>query len=884
MRSSLIHQIFIFILVPVVCVVGFTYFQVHSLLHHLKTHLESDLENTLTLVERELQLIADTTNQLVDMISRSESVVRAYKNRQADFLFRWGSRLVVSKLVDRVIFIDHDGVVLTRGHDEYLFNDTLSDNPFFFQAKSGETFSGIAKFEGNLSLITVKPMMEYGSIFHGAVVVTKNIVPDVLDRLEAGLDISLMIHPEPNDPSPSSEKAEGVFQISKKLGFPTLAAPPYFITITKDYKKELDRYRMIRFGIILVTISVTCIAMFFVYISVRYLLKPIRTLHRWLEAYNNGDMATERLSHEFEAFRNRKNELGLIAKEAFSTLQELESTRSQLASSNKASIQSKEKALKANRELQHLSQNLEKLVAERTRELSSKSDLLEKEVVDRQLAEQESRALKNRLQGIFDAMPSVLIGIDASGHVIHWNKAAQDVSSVTDQKAIGIDLESALRFFGVADNPLPDDITARPRRQSVKLNGKKRYYDISTYSFASDTNAGKVIRIDDVTTHVLLEQELFKTEKLKAIGVLAGGIAHDFNNLLLSILGNINLAMVGGDLDGKVTSYLKSAETSCIQAKSLTQQLLTFSKGGDPVREEAGLGEILKEAAQFAITGFNSVCRFSIPSDLWSAHIDKAQIGQVIQNLVLNASQAMLEGGEINLSCNNLRSEEDRRIDHLKPGAYIRIAISDNGPGIPSKLIEKVFDPYFTTREDGNGLGLAICYSIMKKHDGHIAIASTIGEGTTFFLYLPAYETFENVKTEQLSPIAQNRGVRKILVMDDEEIIRKTMGAMLEKLGHRVEFAEDGETSISRYQKEFDSGTPFDIVFMDLVVKHGMGGKEAVKRILQIDPKANVVVSSGYSNDPIIANFDKFGFTTAIAKPFTLKDLASTIEKITRLY
>ncbi len=391
---------------------------------------------------------------------------------------------------------------------------------------------------------------------------------------------------------------------------------------------------------------------------------------------------------------------------------------------------------------------------------------------------------------------------------------------------------------------------------------------------------GVVLVFRDVTEKQRTEEELLKVKKLESVGVLAGGIAHDFNNILAAIVGNINLALYDSNLGEGTRRLLTEAEKASLRAKALTQQLLTFSKGGEPVKETASIAEIIRDSADFVLSGSAVACHYSIPDDLWLVDVDRGQISQVIQNLIINAKHAMPNGGTIEVACANIDSSVPPELFLPETGKYIKIAISDNGIGIPENMIDKIFDPYFTTKQEGSGLGLAITHSIISKHNGSISVQSKTGLGTTFTLYLPAAE--RPPETQQKPPETMNTGMGKarIMIMDDDEMVQDVAQAMLTRMGHEVILAGNGAEAIEIYQRQNSSGQAVDIIIMDLTIPGGMGGKEAVEKILAIDPKAKVIVSSGYSNDPIMAHCQEYGFVAAIGKPFQMQKIINTINRI----
>jgi len=383
--------------------------------------------------------------------------------------------------------------------------------------------------------------------------------------------------------------------------------------------------------------------------------------------------------------------------------------------------------------------------------------------------------------------------------------------------------------------------------------------------------------VRDITERIQLEEERTKATKLESIGILAGGIAHDFNNILTSVLGNISLANMFADKDSKISKLLKEAEKACLRARDLTQQLLTFSKGGAPVKKVTSLAEIIKDSTAFPLSGSNVECEFSISEDLWPAEVDVGQFSQVINNLIINADQAMPEGGIIKVCAENVQIEADDFLA-LHEGKYIKLTIEDRGHGIPEEYLPKIFDPYFSTKEKGHGLGLATCYSVIKRHGGHITVESEPGAGATFRIYIPASPKVvpEKEKVKEDAEVITG----KILVMDDDEAVRTSLGRMLRLLGNDVVLAENGEEAVRLYRNAMRSRHPIDMVILDLTVRGGMGGKKTIGKLLEIDPEVKAIVSSGYSVDPVLANFREYGFSGMVSKPYKIDELKDAIRSI----
>ncbi len=440
---------------------------------------------------------------------------------------------------------------------------------------------------------------------------------------------------------------------------------------------------------------------------------------------------------------------------------------------------------------------------------------------------------------------------------------------------IGILLWFILRVLAL--RPLEKEIQKRKQVEAALQNAHDQLEDIVAER-TTELMETNIALQNEIAEKGRMQEELLKVKKLESVSVLAGGIAHDFNNILAAILGNINLALIYTEKDDKRHKLLSQAEKASLRAKDLTQQLLTFSKGGEPIKSIASISDIIRDSADFVLRGSKSRCDYHFAEGLWPVEIDSGQISQVVQNIIINALHAMPEGGIIDVTCENYDTAQgDALLNQTE--SYVKITIKDSGIGIHPDQISKIFDPYFSTKHEGSGLGLAISHSVITKHGGHIMVDSVLGEGSTFAIYLPALKGREIGELQEEKPL-QLRDSGKVLVMDDEEMIRSIAHEMLTHLGFHVVLAKDGAESIDFYKKEMETDTPFDFVIMDLTVPGGMGGKEAIKKILQIEPKAKVIVSSGYSNDPIIANFMDYGFSGAIVKPFQLKNLQEVIHDI----
>jgi signal transduction histidine kinase/ActR/RegA family two-component response regulator len=372
------------------------------------------------------------------------------------------------------------------------------------------------------------------------------------------------------------------------------------------------------------------------------------------------------------------------------------------------------------------------------------------------------------------------------------------------------------------------------------------------------------------------EDELLRARKLESLGVLAGGIAHDFNNFLTIVQGNVALAKLELESQNPIDDILEQIEATCHRAASLASQLLTFGKGGAPVRRVVSAARLIEDAVGLSRAGANVSIDLAIENGLWSADIDASQITHALHNILINARQAMPEGGLVEVRAGNFPA--DAGSPFLSPGQYVRITVRDYGCGIPPDILPRVFDPYFTTKQTGAGLGLAAAYAIVAKHGGHIAVQSKVGEGTTFCIYLPASEQEAAPEPEAGTKILGGWG--RILVMDDEEPLLRLLSRVLDQAGYQAECARDGAEAIALFDAARASGRGFDAVLLDLTVPGGMGGKDAAAKLREIDSSVPLIVSSGYSEAPILSEFEKHGFAAVLRKPWTPAELSEILRKV----
>lgn len=506
-----------------------------------------------------------------------------------------------------------------------------------------------------------------------------------------------------------------------------------------------------------------------------------------------------------------------------------------------------------------------------------------RDITRRKQAEEALKESEIKFRSLFENSRDAIYITSKDGFFIDMNQSALDLFGFTREEMLGnnilklyVNPEDRTRF--------QQEIEQKGYAKDYEVNFRKKNGDEITCLLTSTCRenldgciSGYQGIFRDITEKKKMEDELSKVEKLESLGILAGGIAHDFNNILTTIMGNLSLALMNLKQEDQNFQKLMDAEKASLRARDLTHQLLTFSRGGAPIRKAASITELIRESSGFALRGSNVRCEINIPENVWPVKIDEGQISQVIHNLVINADQAMSEGGVIEITAVNTTIKKNNELK-LPEGKYVKTTIRDHGVGIPEGYLKKIFDPYFTTKQQGSGLGLAISFSIVKRHDGYIIVEPGSKSGTSFHVYLPASEKQAITRRSDAKRTVKGNG--RILVMDDDESIREVIGYMLEKIGCEAGFAKDGKEAIELYRKAAESGDHFDAVIIDLTIPGGMGGKETIQELLKIDPDVRAIVSSGYSNDPVMAEFDKYGFKAVIAKPYKTSQLSKVLHKV----
>ena len=499
---------------------------------------------------------------------------------------------------------------------------------------------------------------------------------------------------------------------------------------------------------------------------------------------------------------------------------------------------------------------------------------------------------RERLAVTLRSLGEGVIATDADGAIVLLNRVAEELTGWQQEEAWGLQLAAVYHLLNesartplasLGEQVLEAGSTVEHVRRAILVarDGVERLVSTSAAPIrdGEGETIGAVLVSRDVGVEQKMEEELLKSEKLESLGVLAGGIAHDFNNILTTVIGYLSLAKADIDPLGELHANLSEVEEAAHRATDLTNQLLAFSKGGAPVRKTASIAELIMESATFTTRGSRTRCTFDLDEDLLPVDVDLGQMSQVIQNLVLNASQAMPGGGTVLVRAANTTLESGHGMP-LPAGRYTRIEVADSGVGIPEADLPRIFDPYFTTKHEGSGLGLATAFAVVKNHGGHIAAESEPGEGTTFSVYLPS-------STQRLTEVEEGgepiRGQGRVLVLDDEEAVRTVAGSLLQRLGYEPELVVDGAEALRAYGEAMEQGDGYCVVIMDLTVPGGMGGGEAVRRLLEMDPQARVIVSSGYSDDPIMAEYAEHGFNGVVTKPYDIRELSRELSRVMQL-
>ena len=500
-------------------------------------------------------------------------------------------------------------------------------------------------------------------------------------------------------------------------------------------------------------------------------------------------------------------------------------------------------------------------------------------------ARDKMEALLEKYTDLYDFAPVGYLTLDHEGVIREANLAGASLLGVARSALV----KQRFGFFvSPADRPVFNafiekvfESGAREECEVRLLVKGKQPIDVRMRANVFESEQTCRAAVTDITEYKRAEADRLILNKLESTGILAGGLAHDFNNLLTVILLDLELAQTLTPVGGEPAQLLAEASKAAVTASSLTQQLITFAKGGAPVRKPTCLAGVIQETVRPAVSGSNVRCEFCLAEDLWAAEVDAGQIGQVFRNVALNAREAMPQGGVVFVRAENvvLASREQ---PSLSPGEYVRVSIADQGVGIAKDVLPKIFDPYFSTKQGGEqrgmGLGLAICHAVVQKHQGAIGVESAVGVGTTIHIYLPATRKWSGREKAAVPAGVSRPGL--VLVMEDEEAVKTVVGLTLQGMGHEVELAEDGQMALKVYKKAQSLGRHFDVVILDLTVRGGMGGQETLQALLKIDPAVRAIAMSGYAHDPVILEPERHGFKGALAKPFEGDKLKEIISRV----
>ncbi|MBU0677172.1 MAG: PAS domain S-box protein [Verrucomicrobia bacterium] len=480
------------------------------------------------------------------------------------------------------------------------------------------------------------------------------------------------------------------------------------------------------------------------------------------------------------------------------------------------------------------------------------------------LTDQLKASQKNLADIIQRSLDGILV-LNGDSRILFGNSAAAEM--------LGVDINHLERHrFRVEFEP--DSIHDY---ELADVGFREGRVEVVTLRTTWNDQSAMLVQIRDVGARRKAEQEAVRSAKVESLELVAGGVAHDFNNILTAVIGNLSFVRLEQTLNERASAALNDAELAAARAQSLTQQLLSFAKGGPPTKKVGSLSEVIRDTIQFILSGSRSKCHFIIPDDLWSVNMDEGQISQVIENLAINASQSMSEGGNLFIHVENLVLDERdvQNLPNLQPGKHVRITLTDEGCGIPADVLVRIFDPYFTTKENGNGLGLAVCRDVIRKHDGYINVRSTAGKGTIFTIYLPALGLTATDASQEKKVI--KRGSGRVLVMDDEESIRMVLKRMLQKLGYEADMCPDGEAAVRLYREAMESNHPYGAVLLDMTIVGGMGGEATFEQLKEMDPSVKAIVSSGYVDNEMLTQYIGKGFTGAAPKPYSAQKLSQIL-------
>jgi signal transduction histidine kinase/CheY-like chemotaxis protein len=517
--------------------------------------------------------------------------------------------------------------------------------------------------------------------------------------------------------------------------------------------------------------------------------------------------------------------------------------------------------------LRQAKEKFERQLKEQTEELKLINERLLEEIEERTRTQQALEKSRESFSNIVEETSDGIAVIDCQGTILYANPTAALFFDRTPQSLMGERLSVSPVTGGI------NELEIRRR------NGEQGIGEMRVSRTQWDGKPAHLVMIRDITNRKRAEQGIIRAQKLESLELIAGGLAHDFNNLLTANVANISLAKIRTEPESPVYDALIKAEKAASKARDLTRQLLTFAKGRAPLKTLCSVEALLRDSITLAMSGSNVRCELTMGEDLWAVEVEPSQISMVFQNLLINAQQAMPKGGTVAVKAENLALGSESH-DHNAPlleGRYVRVSIKDTGPGIPTGNLSKIFDPYFTTKPTGTGLGLATSYEVVKKHNGRIEVESLAGEGAQFHVYLPASVQTVRAIESLNQPMSYGKG--KILIMDDEQSVREAASDLLAMMGYQVVAVENGTLAVEQYRSAMHSQNPFQAVIMDLTIPGGMGGAEAIEKLLEVDPEAKVIVCTGHVDEPIMKDYKRHGFVGAMAKPYSAAELDEALRR-----
>ena len=853
---------------------------------HIINTIKSNVNGVEQLFPTLLEIESTQLSAQIDVVKKDYKLQQAWLSRDKDSLLHT-AQAIFSEIntkydITHFYFIDLDKVCYLRVHNPKRYGDYINRATLNGAVRKGESTSGIELGPlGTLTLRTVTPWIINGTLA-GYIELGKEIL-HIAPLIKSSLNVDLVftIHKTRLNRSDWEEGMHmlgresdwDIFHDSVVIDYTTQKIPPQIgnrLSLPhKDhagdiFESSLNGTQLRAMFIPLIDAAAKDIGDIIVFLDVTeltYNLRMITLSILVLFLFIGGILSA------FLYFFILKTE---------NTIENFEAKLIEEIDERKEA----EKELKLHRD------NLELQVQERTHELNNSLINLKEEVDERKMAEEALRLSEAQFRGVFEGSAVGITISDTKGHIITCNPAYQKMLGYSEEEL------NEINFSALTHS---EDVAKHMDLYQELLDGKRNFFiaekryvrkdgqiisgqvTISLIRDRDEKPSFVVGLIEDIGERKLLENERIRASKLESIGLLAGGIAHDFNNLLTAVFGNISLAKNYIDPESKSAQRLHQAEKALHRTRELIYQLLTFSKGGEPIKTNVAIPDIIKDSASFALRGANVKCQFSFADDLLRTEVDTGQFSQVMQNLIINADHAMPEGGTITISAQNHEILSATNLP-LKKGRYVKISVMDQGPGISQENLTKIFDPYFSTKKDGSGLGLSIVHSVVKNHEGHIEVESEPDEGTAFHIYLKA--SLKNGVQQKTDQEHVYKGSGKILLMDDEEMIRDFGKELLDHLGYDVELASDGEEAVRLYETALKNAAPFSAILMDITVPGGMGGKEAIQEILKIDPDVKAVVSSGYAKDPIMSNYKEYGFIGVVPKPYNVEEISRELHRV----